>query len=136
MVSLPTATPKRSNHSEAGSRVGEKFLEWADKPLSMDQILDNVTLYWLTETFPRSIYPYRQFLAAPTEPNVLTYHISKPLGYSWFPREVVPIPKAWVSSVANLVWHRQHTEGGHFAAMEYPQVLLTDLEDFVAQVWK
>lgn len=102
----------------------------------MDQILDNVSLYWFTETFARSIYPYRQFSAAATEPNALTYHISKPLGYSWFPKEIAPVPKAWVSTMANVVWHRQHTEGGHFAALEKPQALLRDVEDFVTEVWK
>ena len=41
-------------------RVGEKFLEWVDDPLPPDHILESITLYWLTETFPRSIYSYRQ----------------------------------------------------------------------------
>lgn len=41
-------------------RIGEKYLEWVDDPLSPDDILESVTLYWLTETFPRSIYAYRQ----------------------------------------------------------------------------
>lgn len=42
------------------SRVGEKWLEWVDEPLSPEHILESITLYWLTETFPRSIYTYRQ----------------------------------------------------------------------------
>lgn len=41
-------------------RIGEKFLEWVDDPLAPDDILESVTLYWLTETFPRAIYTYRQ----------------------------------------------------------------------------
>lgn len=41
-------------------RIGEKFLAWTDEDPPMDEILASVTLYWLTETFPRSIYPYRQ----------------------------------------------------------------------------
>lgn len=41
-------------------RVGEKFLEWVDDPLPPDHILESITLYWLTDTFPRSIYTYRQ----------------------------------------------------------------------------
>jgi hypothetical protein len=42
------------------SRIGEKWLEWVDEPLSPEHILESITLYWLTETFPRSIYTYRQ----------------------------------------------------------------------------
>lgn len=41
-------------------RVGEKFCEWVDDPLSPDDILESITLYWLTDTFPRAIYTYRQ----------------------------------------------------------------------------
>ena len=40
-------------------RVGEKFLDWSDVDPSLDTILETVSLYWLTETFPRSVYPYR-----------------------------------------------------------------------------
>lgn len=42
------------------SRIGEKWLEWVDEALSSEHILESITLYWLTETFPRSIYTYRQ----------------------------------------------------------------------------
>jgi hypothetical protein len=41
-------------------RIGEKFLEWVDDPLPPGHILESITLYWLTDTFPRSIYTYRQ----------------------------------------------------------------------------
>jgi microsomal epoxide hydrolase len=40
-------------------RIGEKFLEWTDEDPPLDKILDDVTLYWLTDTFPRCIYTYR-----------------------------------------------------------------------------
>jgi len=39
--------------------IGEKFLVWSDEDPDLDKILESVTLYWLTETFPTSIYPYR-----------------------------------------------------------------------------
>jgi hypothetical protein len=42
------------------ARIGEKFLDWTDSDLPMDTILEAITLYWVTETFPTSIYPYRQ----------------------------------------------------------------------------
>ena len=48
-------------------RVGEKFLEWVDDPLPPDHILESITLYWLTDTFPRSIYTYRQVCNAKLE---------------------------------------------------------------------
>jgi len=41
-------------------RVGEKYLDWVDDPLPSTTILEFASLYWLTETFPRAIYPYRE----------------------------------------------------------------------------
>jgi len=111
--------------------IGEKFLDWTDEDLSIDMLLESVTLYWLTETFPRSIYPYRQYV------NGMGSHpyVEKPVGHSWFPKEVTPTPKSWIATTGNLVFFRQHMKGGHFAALERPGDLLEDVEDFVAQVW-
>lgn len=122
------------------SWIAEKFLQWTDaetKP-SLDTILESVTLYWLTETFPRSIYPYRQLFT----PGVIgahenpKWHIKKPFGFSWFPKEIAPVPKEWIKTTGNLVWWKEHSQGGHFAALERPEVLLGDLLEFVASVWR
>lgn len=45
------------------------------------------------------------------------------------------MPRAWIETTGNLVWVRQHDRGGHFAALERPEALFEDLEDFVGQVW-
>jgi microsomal epoxide hydrolase len=65
----------------------------------------------------------------------LKHPVEKPVGYSWFPKEIAPIPRAWVATICNLVWYKQHAEGGHFAAMEMPKELPADIEDFIKQVW-
>lgn len=41
-----------------------------------------------------------------------------------------------MATTGHLVFFRQHDRGGHFAAMEVPEVLLKDIEDFVELVWK
>lgn len=64
------------------------------------------------------------------------YHIRIPFGYSYFPRELIPIPIAWVKTTGNLVWSRVHEKGGHFAALERPREMLEDVESFVGEVWK
>ncbi|KDQ16877.1 hypothetical protein BOTBODRAFT_43065 [Botryobasidium botryosum FD-172 SS1] len=114
--------------------VGEKYLEWSDEDPPLDTILAAVTLYWVTETFPRSIYVYGQLMTS-TPHESISSRSDKPLGYSWFPREMVPIPKSWAAASGNLVFFKQHSKGGHFAALENPDVLLGDVEEFVAQVW-
>ncbi|KAE9369905.1 alpha/beta-hydrolase [Stipitochalara longipes BDJ] len=113
--------------------IGEKFLVWSDEDPDLDKILESVTLYWLTETFPTSIYPYRaRFIPGYNTPPF----IQKPLGYSNFPKEITPTPQDWVKTQANMVFYREHEKGGHFAALEQPELLLEDVEQFVEQVWK
>jgi hypothetical protein len=60
----------------------------------------------------------------------------QPVGYSQFPKELFPSPAAYVKEKVNLVWHRRHDKGGHFAALEVPEVLWRDLLDFIEVAWK
>ncbi|OQO02384.1 hypothetical protein B0A48_11938 [Cryoendolithus antarcticus] len=117
--------------------IGEKFLQWTDVSPPIASILDSVTLYWFTQSFARAIFPYRQFFAPPATffHNEEKYFINKPMGYSWHPKELAPVPKAWVAKTGNLVWYKGHEKGGHFASMELPEQFLDDMESFVGEVW-
>ncbi|KAF2156654.1 putative hydrolases or acyltransferase, partial [Myriangium duriaei CBS 260.36] len=124
------------------SWIGEKFLEWSDQDPPLDQILEGVSLYWLTDTIPRCLYPYRS-LYGPKRAEIQKRSEStkegaknKPMGYSWFPHELVPTPVSWAATSGNLVWHKRHSSGGHFAAMEKPVELWNDVEEFVKVAWK
>jgi microsomal epoxide hydrolase len=92
--------------------VGEKFIDWTDETPPLDVILESVSLYWLTDTFATTIYPYRHLFT----PGVTGAHenpkwyINKPLGFSWFPKELAPIPKAWAETTGRLVFHREHAK--------------------------
>jgi hypothetical protein len=55
-------------------RIGEKFLDWTDEDPSLDTILESVSLYWLTETFPRCIYPYRGNGGSDETPKIATIY--------------------------------------------------------------
>lgn len=56
------------------------------------------------------------------------------MGYSWHHKEFAPIPVSWVEKTGNLIWHRAHFEGGHFAAMEKPELFVEDMEKFVLKL--
>ncbi|PGH30164.1 microsomal epoxide hydrolase [[Emmonsia] crescens] len=111
--------------------IGEKFLSWSDVPPSTEEILRSVTLYWFTESMGRGIYPYRSL-------NLLldTKTLKKSIGYSYFPKEICPTPVAWARKLGDMVFHKEHDKGGHFAALEQPQLFMEDLEAFVAAAWK
>ena len=92
--------------------VGEKYIEWTDQTPSDQDILDSVMLYWVTDTFPRCIYPYIDFFGRGDESTVFhphpDYFCKKPIGFSYFPYELGPIPLAWAKTTGNIVWHREH----------------------------
>jgi microsomal epoxide hydrolase len=111
--------------------IGEKFQDWTDTTPSLDQILEAITLYWLTNTFPRAVYPYRGELVKSASrsdgdddyrhvfkkgPERYMLHSDpqlfchKPFGYSWNPREIAPIPRSWAATTGNLVWFRRHAK--------------------------
>ncbi|KAI5203400.1 alpha/beta-hydrolase [Aureobasidium subglaciale] len=120
------------------SWIGEKFLEWTDEDPSIDEILDSVSLYWLTDTYARCIYPYRSLFGSqgPSGEKPRFYQSSKkPQGYSYFPKEISPTPVSWVKETGHFVFTNSHESGGHFAAMEKPEVLWGDVENFVKEAW-
>ncbi|OLN97760.1 putative epoxide hydrolase 6 [Colletotrichum chlorophyti] len=119
--------------------IGEKYVEWVDSnhPLQLEMILELVSLYWFTGTFPRSVYPYRSMAQSFTTGEALPVQISKeiPLGYSCFPKEITFMPKAWAERVyPNLKFYQAHEKGGHFAALEQPELFLQDVESFLKTV--
>lgn len=115
--------------------LGDKYLRWTDKDPSLDTILEVVSLYWFTDTIPRCLWFYRQpFEGKQNRVNDPELFIEKPFGYSLFPKELLPAPKAWVETTGNLSFFRRHQAGGHFAQMEQPVESKQDLEEFLQHV--
>jgi hypothetical protein len=110
--------------------IGEKFLAWSDPSTtpSLNTIISDITLYWLTGCYPTSIYTYREL-------KELLY-VDKPVGYSYFPFELAPVPRAWAEKTGKVVSFKSHDKGGHFAALERPETLWEDVEAFVKVAWK
>jgi microsomal epoxide hydrolase len=80
------------------------------------------------------MYPYSQlFGASPPEPRPF---LSKPTGFSFFPKELYPGIKKALETQVNLIDWQRHDKGGHFAALEEPEALLKDVEGFAEKVWK
>lgn len=98
-------------------RVGEKYVQWVDdrEPLSLDTILSMTSLYWFTDTFPRSIYPYRSLVLVEQGDEDAKSHFDsgskdKPLGVSAFPREITILPEAWAGKLyPNLLLYKRHS---------------------------
>ncbi|KKY22966.1 putative alpha beta hydrolase fold-1 [Diplodia seriata] len=132
------AIEKGKKFLQTGMAIGEKMLEWPDPAHvpSLDTILTNVSIYWFTGTFPTSIWCYRALLSGAPETAYEPITNGKPKGLSWFPYEIGAVPKEFIRNDKNITHFYEHHEGGHFAALEVPDLLWADFEDFIAKVWK
>jgi pimeloyl-ACP methyl ester carboxylesterase len=94
--------------------------------LSQDDVLDNVSLYWLTNTAVSSARLYWESKLAFFAPK----GVSIPVAVSAFRDELYQAPKSWAErAYPNLVFYRRHDRGGHFAAWEEPRLLSEDLRE-------
>lgn len=114
--------------------IVEKLRAWSDcdgeveRSFTRDEILTNVTIYWLTETIGSSMRMYRANAAIP--PAQLARRVEVPSGFSLFPREISRPPRAWLERTANVVHVTEHPRGGHFAPFEEPELYAQDLREF------
>jgi pimeloyl-ACP methyl ester carboxylesterase len=92
--------------------------------LTRDDVLDNVTLYWLTNTSVSSARIYWENKNAFFAPK----HVAIPVAVSAFPDEVVQTPRSWAErAYPNLIYYNRLEKGGHFAAWEQPDIFAKEL---------
>ena len=92
--------------------------------ISRDDILDNITLYWLTNTTVSSARIYWENKFAFFAPK----HVAIPVAFSAFPDEVVQSPRSWTEKAyPNLLYYNRPDKGGHFASWEQPQLFAEEL---------
>ncbi|TCL75733.1 epoxide hydrolase [Rhizobium sp. BK251] len=108
----------------------DKFNEWtfsggdAQKSLTKDEILDDITLYWLTNSAISSAQLYWENNAN----NFNAVDISIPAAVTIFPGEIYQAPRSWVEkSYHNLIYFNEVDKGGHFAAWEEPELFSAEL---------
>jgi pimeloyl-ACP methyl ester carboxylesterase len=99
--------------------------------LTRDHILDNITLYWLTNTgasAARLYWENAQSIVAAVTRGQKPPDLSLPVGFTVFPDEIFQAPRSWAEKVyPNLIYFHEADKGGHFAAWEEPQVFSEEL---------
>jgi pimeloyl-ACP methyl ester carboxylesterase len=113
--------------------IVEKFRTWCDcdgnpeKIFTKDELLTNITLYWVTQTAASSAriyYESRHAAAAPPR------RIEAPTACADFPKEIIWSPRKWLEARYNITRWTVMPRGGHFAAFEQPQLLMDDVRAF------
>ena len=130
--------PQTIGYSEADSPIGlatfiyEKFQAWTDNrgspedALSLDQMLDDISVYWFTNTGASSARTYWE--NARTGRGLNAGRIELPMAATVFPREIFTSTKAWAEALwPNLIYWNRVDRGGHFAAFEQPQLFTDEL---------
>lgn len=129
------------NDSPAGlaAWIVEKFHAWSDcdgrveNRFSKDQLLANITLYWVTGSITSSTRLYCETRRAGRF-GALPEKIKVPTGCAIFPRELFRPPRRWAEAAYNVVHWSEMNSGGHFAAMEEPAALVEDMRTFFRQL--
>jgi pimeloyl-ACP methyl ester carboxylesterase len=108
--------------------IVEKLRAWSDGfPFTRDEILTHVTLYWVTNTIGSSFGPYAEREATAPHDRVRV-----PAAISQFPADTLSAPRQYAERFLDVRQWRRHDRGGHFAAMEVPDLWAGDLLDFLA----
>ncbi|MET8285643.1 epoxide hydrolase family protein [Streptomyces sp. NPDC048448] len=112
------------DHDAKSLAMITRAFDGVSEGLSRDDVLDNVTLFWLTNTAVSAARLY----AENTTPFFAVNGVKLPVAVSVFPDELYEAPKSWTGQAyPNLVHYNRLPKGGHFAAWEQPELLVNEL---------
>lgn len=112
--------------------VIEKFRAWSDcdgdieSSFDRDRLLDNLCVYWFTGTINASMRLYYETDFG----DVIPASVDVPTGHARYPAEVAKTPRPWAEAVYDIDRWREMPAGGHFPAMEVPELFVQDVRSF------
>ena len=115
--------------------IVEKFRTWSDcdgnpeNSYTKDQLLTNVMIYWVTQTFHSASRIYYEERHHPWRLGK-DEKVTAPTGIASFPKEIARAPREWAERAYNVQHWTDMPAGGHFAAMEKPQLVVEDIRKF------
>lgn len=136
-----TTKPQTLGYGLNDSPVGlaawiiEKFRTWSDcagdveNIFTRDQLLTNIMIYWVTQTAPSSARLYYESRQRPLSLS-RSNRVEPPVAVAVFPKEIAMPPRALAERGLNIARWTVMPKGGHFAAMEQPELLAKDLREF------
>lgn len=134
----PTTLAFALTDSPAGlaAWIVEKFHRWTDcqgeieSAVGKDEMLTNIMLYWVTSAIGSSFWPYWARMHGPW-PIPEGAEIMVPTGYVEFPKEILRPPRSVAERTYSQIQRWTKAErGGHFAALEQPEVLVHEVREF------
>ncbi|KAL1595331.1 hypothetical protein SLS60_010022 [Paraconiothyrium brasiliense] len=122
--------------------IYEKLRDWTDDyEWADDEVLTWISIYLFSEAGPDASIRLYYDIVNPAASGRLDGKFESfmkyntiPLGLSYFPKDVIVVPSSWGRTLGPVAFERRHTEGGHFAAYEKPELLVADLRALVENV--
>ncbi len=117
----------------------EKFRTWSDcdgdvsSVYTRDELLTNVMVYWVTKNITASTRLYYETFKN-GRLGLLEKKVEVPTGVARFPKEIMRFPRKWVENHYNVTHWTDMPRGGHFAAMEQPELFVDDVRAFFRSV--
>ncbi len=141
--SKPQTLANALNDSPAGlaSWILEKFYKWSDcqgdlsRSYNKDELITNIMIYWVTQTINSSFRPYYEEAHNPS--LAFGKRIDLPVGMSLFPKDLPQgpmMPRSLSERVLNIQHWTEMPRGGHFAALEEPDLFVKDVRDFFSKI--
>jgi len=129
------------NDSPAGlaAWIVEKFHTWSDcggaveSLFTKDELLTNIMIYWVTQTITSSTRLYYEVFRG-GRVGFVTNRVEVPTGVARFPKEIMRFPRKWIERHYNVTHWTVMPKGGHFAAMEQPELFVDDVRKFFRTV--
>ncbi|HEY7635967.1 MAG TPA: epoxide hydrolase [Gemmatimonadales bacterium] len=117
------------DHDDASQQLIARVFAGQREGLSRDDVLDNVTLYWLTNTAISSARLYWDTRQIPSKGGFFDVRgVKLPVAVSAFADEIYQAPKRWAEKAyPKLVYYKAHDRGCHFAAWEQPELFVEDV---------
>ncbi|HEY9605466.1 MAG TPA: epoxide hydrolase [Allocoleopsis sp.] len=112
------------DHDARSYALIARVFDGQSEGLTRDDVLDNITLYWLTNTAVSSARLYWENKFAFFDPK----HVAIPVAVSVFPDEIYAAPRSWTErTYTKLIYYNRVEKGGHFAAWEQPTIFAREL---------
>lgn len=145
-AALQTTKPQTISYALSDSPVGlagwivEKFRAWSDcdgeieKSYTKDELLTNIMIYWVTGTISSSARLYHEdaFQSAPQ--LSAGQYIEVPAGIATFPKDLTYPPRELGERFLRVARWTEMPRGGHFAALEEPELYAKDVQEFVREL--
>ena len=138
-IEMNSAKPQSVAYELTDSPAGlaawivDKYRAWCDcdgnpeTKFTKDELLTNITVYWVTATAGSA---GRIFRESRSDPDTTGRRVEVPTGFAVFPRNVTLAPRRWVEARYNVTRWTEMPRGGHFAALEEPELFINDLRAF------